>query len=115
MVEDHNQAVQDLEKHLVKYLKGGKMANKRPTYTKGGFLGIGGEKKVSYIVQSAADLQDAIEYFSRQIKFLRDKIDAKRQAIDSLIRQERKARKGGQRASRIEGENYGEHLQHHTC
>jgi hypothetical protein len=47
MVEDHNQAVQDLEKHLVKYLKGGKMAAKRPTYRKGGFLGIGGEKKVS--------------------------------------------------------------------
>ena len=46
MVEEHNNAVADLEKHLVKYLKGGKIANKRPTYRKGGFLGIGGEKKV---------------------------------------------------------------------
>jgi hypothetical protein len=48
-----------------------------------------------------------VDYFAREIKFLRDKIDAKRQAIDSLIKQERKARKGGQRNSRIEGENYG--------
>ena len=47
MVEDHNNAVADLEKHLVKYLKGGKMANKRPMFRKGGFLGMGGEKRVS--------------------------------------------------------------------
>lgn len=52
--------------------------------------------------------QDAIDYLSREIMFLREKIDAKRQAIDSLIRQERKARKGQQIANRIEGENYGE-------
>lgn len=110
MVEDHNQAVKDLEQYLVKYLKNGQMAKNRPTMTKGGFLGIGGEKKVgfpAYMDVSRLTRQDAIDYYAKEIKFLRDKIDAKRQAIDSLLRQERKARKGGRPAPRIEGENYG--------
>lgn len=47
MVEDHNEAVKELESYLVKYLKGGEMASKRPTLTKGGFMGMGGQKKVS--------------------------------------------------------------------
>lgn len=47
MVEAHNAAVRDLEAALVKYLKHDKRAAKRPTVTKGGFLGIGGEKKAS--------------------------------------------------------------------
>ena len=53
-------------------------------------------------------MQDAIAYLSKEIKFLRDRIDTKRQAIDSLLRQERRARKGGKPISRVEGENYGE-------
>lgn len=44
LIEFHNNAVRDLEKILVRYLKGGKIAPKRPTITKGGFLGIGGTK-----------------------------------------------------------------------
>lgn len=52
MVEDHNEAVKELEEYLVKYLKGGKMANKRPTLKKGGFLGIGGQKHVSSLFSS---------------------------------------------------------------
>ncbi len=52
--------------------------------------------------------QDAIDYLAKEIKFLRDRIDAKRQATDSLLRQERRARKGGKPTERIEGENYGE-------
>jgi len=107
MVEDHNQAVAELEKHLVKYLKDGKIGAKRPMLRKGGFLGMGGEKKVGPS-DDLTDVQDAIDYLSREIKFLRDKIDTKRQAIDSLIRQERRAKKGQERASRVEGENYGE-------
>ncbi|KAK4687006.1 calcium permeable stress-gated cation channel, partial [Tremellales sp. Uapishka_1] len=96
MVESHNQAVQDLEAVLVKYLKGGKMASKRPTLKKGGFLGIGGEKK------------DAIDYHAKEIKFLREKIDAKRQAIDSLIKSERRQRNGRhQKTVKVQGENYG--------
>ena len=108
MVEDHNEAVADLESHLVKYLKKGEAAKKRPTLRKGGFLGIvGGEKKVGHWSRCPLKRQDAIDYLAKKIKFLRDRIDAKRQAVDSLLRQERRARKGGQRASRIEGENYG--------
>lgn len=96
MVDDHNEAVQELEKHLVKYLKGGEMAKKRPVIRKGGFLGFGGVKK------------DAIDYHAKEIKFLRDRIDAKRQAIDSLLRKERHARKKGNKViNRVEGENYG--------
>ncbi|WVQ95300.1 hypothetical protein IAU59_002395 [Kwoniella sp. CBS 9459] len=96
MVEDHNKAVAELEEHLVKYLKGGQIGKKRPTVRKGGFLGIGGAKK------------DAIDYHAKEIKFLRDRIDVKRQAIDSLLRKERHARKKGNKSGgRIEGENYG--------
>lgn len=110
MVEDHNEAVKELEAYLVKYLKDGKMASKRPTLKKGGFMGMGGQKKVSSSLgqsRAAADMQDAIDYLAQQIKFLRDKIDEKRAAIDSLLRQERKARKTGKPTSRVEGENYG--------
>ncbi|KLT38381.1 DUF221-domain-containing protein [Cutaneotrichosporon oleaginosum] len=95
LVHDHNEAVRDLERALTKYLKHDKMAAKRPTVRKGGFMGIGGTK------------HDAIDYFAKQVKFLRDKIDARREVIDSLIRQERKARKQGKPMQRIEGENYG--------
>lgn len=48
MVEDHNKAVAQLEEHLVKYLKNNQMASKRPQIRKGGFLGMGGVKKVSF-------------------------------------------------------------------
>ncbi|WVN89065.1 uncharacterized protein L203_104281 [Cryptococcus depauperatus CBS 7841] len=96
MVEEHNEAVAELEKYLVKYLKGDKVAHKRPTMRKGGFFGlIGGVKK------------DAIDYHAKEIKFLRDKIDAKRATINTLIRKERHARKGNKVVSRVEGENYG--------
>lgn len=46
MVKAHNEAVAELEGYLVKYLKGDKMGSKRPTLKKGGFMGIGGERKV---------------------------------------------------------------------
>ncbi|WWC92437.1 uncharacterized protein L201_007395 [Kwoniella dendrophila CBS 6074] len=97
MVEDHNKAVAELEEHLVKYLKGDTMGTKRPTIRKGGFLGLfGGVKK------------DAIDYHAKEIKFLRERIDVKRDAINSLLRKERNARKkGNKNASRVEGENYG--------
>ena len=47
LVEEHNKAVADLEKYLCAYLRDGKMAHKRPTLRKGGFLGMGGQKHVS--------------------------------------------------------------------
>ncbi|KAL7420784.1 hypothetical protein Q5752_004736 [Cryptotrichosporon argae] len=96
LVDDHNEAVEELEKNLVKYLKNDQVASKRPTLRKGGFLGMGGEKK------------DAIDYLAKQIKYLRDKVDERRAAIDSLLRKERKSRKSGRQGQpQIEGENYG--------
>jgi hypothetical protein len=47
MVEAHNASVRDLEGALVKYLKHNKRSSHRPTITKGGFIGFGGEKKVN--------------------------------------------------------------------
>ena len=100
LVEEHNESVADLEKHLVKYLRDGKVASKRPQSRKGGFLGMLGGQKV-----------DAIDYYAKQIKYLRDKIDAQRHSIESLRREQRKGRKGmrGEMVndSRFEGENYG--------
>lgn len=58
MVDKHNEAVAELEKYLVKYLKGGVTAAKRPTLKKGGFLGMGGQK------------HDAIDYLAGEIKVL---------------------------------------------
>ncbi|TXT12955.1 hypothetical protein VHUM_01356 [Vanrija humicola] len=95
LVAEHNEAVKDLEKVLVKYLKGGKMASKRPMTRIGGFMGMGGKK------------HDAIDYLAKQIKFLRDKIDQQRQYIDSLVRQVKSAKKGGRPPPRIEGDNFG--------
>lgn len=94
LVERHNQAVRSLETTLVKYLKKGQMAATRPTITKGGTLGFGGEKR------------DAIDYYSKKVKALRDKIEAKRADIDALIRSDRRARKQKQRQV-PHGENYG--------
>lgn len=45
LIEYHNQTVRDFEQVLVKYLKGGKIAKKRPTITIGATCGIGGSKK----------------------------------------------------------------------
>lgn len=52
LVDEHNEAVAELEQHLVKYLKNGRVAKNRPTITKGGFLGIGGEKRVSILCEA---------------------------------------------------------------
>lgn len=45
LIELHNANVRELEKALVKYLKGGKIGKERPTIRIGGFMGCGGEKK----------------------------------------------------------------------
>ncbi|GHJ86379.1 hypothetical protein NliqN6_2781 [Naganishia liquefaciens] len=94
LIEEHNEAVRNLEETLVKYLKGNQIGTKRPQITKGGFLGCGGETK------------DAIKYYSQQVKFLRDRIDQKRADIDALIRKDRQARKQ-KKQSKPHGENYG--------
>lgn len=52
LIEFHNQAVRELEQALVKYLKGGRIAKRRPMIRIGGFWGMGGSK------------QDAIDYYT---------------------------------------------------
>lgn len=94
LVKQHNETVRNLEESLVHYLKGGKMASKRPHVTKGGFMCLGGQS------------HDAIEYYSKKVKHLRDKIDIQRAEIEAMIRQDRSARKKG-REVRPRGENFG--------
>ena len=45
LIEYQKEKVRELEKVLVRYLKGGKIAKERPTIRIGGFMGIGGTKK----------------------------------------------------------------------
>jgi hypothetical protein len=52
LVEYHNSMVCELEKYLVRYLKGNKIGKKRPTIRIGGFLGMGGKT------------HDAIDYYT---------------------------------------------------
>jgi hypothetical protein len=51
LIEDYNDTIKAFEEVLVKYLKGGKEAKKRPRIRRGGFMGMGGTKV------------DAIEYY----------------------------------------------------
>ncbi|KAG8911760.1 hypothetical protein FRC01_005537 [Tulasnella sp. 417] len=52
LIDYHNETVRSLETVLVRHMKGGKVAEKRPTVTIGGFFGSGGQQK------------DAIEYYT---------------------------------------------------
>jgi hypothetical protein len=70
LIEYHNEAVRELERVLVRYLHGGKIAKNRPTITIGGFLGIGGTKK------------DAIDFYTNKLKRTEDAIEEWRSKID---------------------------------
>jgi hypothetical protein len=52
LVEYHNDMVRELEKYLVRYLKGNKIGKKRPTVRIKSFMGMGGKKV------------DAIDYYT---------------------------------------------------
>ncbi|KAI5117067.1 hypothetical protein M0805_008813 [Coniferiporia weirii] len=71
LIEFHNDAVRELEQVLVRYLKGGKIGTKRPTLTKGGFLGIGGKK------------YDAIDFYTNKVQRCDAAIEAYRNEIDT--------------------------------
>ena len=71
LIEYHNQAVRELEQVLVRYLKNGKVGPKRPTVTKGGFLGIGGQKF------------DAIDFYTNKVKRCEAAIETYREEIDT--------------------------------
>lgn len=55
LIEYHNNTVREFEQVLVQYLKGGRVAKKRPTIRVGGFMGLGGETK------------DAIDWYTRKL------------------------------------------------
>lgn len=55
-------------------------------------------------------MQDAIEFHSREINFLKQKIEAKRSDIEQLIRRDRHARKQHKQNVKPHGESYGELL-----
>lgn len=70
LIEQHNDTVRELEKYLVRYLKGGKIGKKRPMIRIGGFLGMGGQKV------------DAIDYYSQKLQKSEAKVEAYRDQID---------------------------------
>ncbi|KAH7102259.1 DUF221-domain-containing protein [Auriculariales sp. MPI-PUGE-AT-0066] len=70
LVDYHNEAVRELETHLVRYLKGGKIGKKRPTITQGGCLGMGGQKR------------DAIDHYTAKLKKTEAAIEQWRNDID---------------------------------
>lgn len=71
LIKYHNDAVCELEQVLVTYLRGGKIGKKRPTITKGGFLGIGGQK------------MDAIDFYSNKLQNTERAIEDWRMKIDT--------------------------------
>lgn len=70
LIEYHNETVRELEKVLVRYLKGGRIGKERPTIRQGGFLGCcGGEKKdaIDYYTQKLRRTEAAVEEYRHQI------------------------------------------------
>ncbi|KAG7091101.1 hypothetical protein E1B28_010156 [Marasmius oreades] len=78
LIEFHNNTVRELEEYLVRYLKGGRVAKKRPTIRIGGCWGCGGTKR------------DAIDYYTEKLKRTEAAIEEYRNQIDT-----RKAEKYG--------------------
>ncbi|GJJ08472.1 hypothetical protein Clacol_002690 [Clathrus columnatus] len=69
LIKYHDDAVRDLERILVRYLKGGKLGRRRPTITVGGFLGCCGVKK------------DAIDFYTNRIRNAERSIEEARAQI----------------------------------
>ncbi|KAG8927697.1 hypothetical protein FRC01_007066 [Tulasnella sp. 417] len=63
LIDYHNQTVRSLETVLVRYMQGGKVAEKRPTVTIGGFFGSGGQQKdaIDYYTAKQAKAEAVIE------------------------------------------------------
>ncbi|KAF8908044.1 hypothetical protein CPB85DRAFT_1310572 [Mucidula mucida] len=71
LIEYHNNTVRELEVVLVKHLKGGKVAAKRPTVRLGGCCGFGGVEK------------DAIEFYTAKLKRTEAAVNNYRNQMDS--------------------------------
>ncbi|KAI0079228.1 DUF221-domain-containing protein [Panus rudis PR-1116 ss-1] len=70
LIEYHNDTVRELERALVKYLKGGQIGKTRPTVRQGGFMCCGGEKK------------DAIDYYTAKLQRTERAVEEYRAQID---------------------------------
>ncbi|KAI0691098.1 hypothetical protein BC835DRAFT_1279760 [Cytidiella melzeri] len=71
LIEYHNEAVRELEKVLVKYLKGGRIGKARPTVRVGGFMCLGGEK------------EDAIDLYTAKVQRAEAAVEEYRNQIDT--------------------------------
>uniref|UniRef100_A0A0W0F0Y5 DUF221-domain-containing protein n=1 Tax=Moniliophthora roreri TaxID=221103 RepID=A0A0W0F0Y5_MONRR len=71
LIDYHNETVRELEQHLVKYLKGGRVGKKRPTIRLRSTCGCGGTKR------------DAIEYYTEKLKRTEAAIEEYRNQIDT--------------------------------
>ncbi|KAI0090701.1 DUF221-domain-containing protein [Irpex rosettiformis] len=71
LIEYHNEAVRELEKMLVKYLKDGKIGKQRPTVRVNGFLCFGGQKK------------DAIDFWTAKVQRAERAVEEYRNQIDT--------------------------------
>ncbi|THH05494.1 hypothetical protein EW146_g9887, partial [Bondarzewia mesenterica] len=71
LIEYHNETVRELEKILVRYLKGGKISKERPTIRIGGFWGMGGTKK------------DAIDFYTAKLQQTEQTVEEYRGQIDT--------------------------------
>ncbi|KAJ8519939.1 hypothetical protein ONZ45_g3182 [Pleurotus djamor] len=71
LIDYHNETVRELEKVLVKYLKGGRIGKKRPTLRVGGCCGLGGTQR------------DAIDFYTAKLKRTEAAIEEYRAQIDT--------------------------------
>ncbi|KAF5348705.1 hypothetical protein D9758_006773 [Tetrapyrgos nigripes] len=71
LIEFHNNTVRELEEHLVKYLKGGRVGKNRPTIRINSTCGCGGRKV------------DAIDYYTEKLKRTEAAIEEYRHEVDS--------------------------------
>lgn len=71
LIELHNTTVRELEAVLVLYLKGGRIAKRRPMIRIGGFMGCGGVQK------------DAIDFYSAKLKRTEAAIEEYRAQFDT--------------------------------
>ncbi|GJE91360.1 hypothetical protein PsYK624_075090 [Phanerochaete sordida] len=71
LIENHNEAVRELEAVLVRYLKDGKIAKERPTRRLGGWMCCGGRKV------------DAIDYYTAKLQKTERDVEDYRGQIDT--------------------------------
>lgn len=71
LIKYHNDTVKQLEEVLVRYLKNGRIASKRPTYRIGGFMGCGGRQV------------DAIDFYTAKLQKTENAVEQYRNSFDT--------------------------------